>query len=729
MDNAYDPDVNASEIWIDKRVINGMTCLTFVDNGNGMNPNKLHKMLSFGYCEKEAVGNHQPIGHYGNGFKSGSMKLGKDALVFTRQKNTMSVGLLSQTYLNNIKAETVLVPIVSYSLPDKMRATSGDVKSNLNAILQHSIFKTEKELLRELESMDRLGTGTKIIIYNLAKNANGSLELDFDSDPKDIRNPETHVMDFSTINRIQVESKPKYKVSLRDYCSILYQKPRMKIVLRKEKVKTKLITKSLSQTETDTYRPTWAERPIPIRFGFTSQKNQEDYGILMYHKNRLIRAYEKIGYQRQPNELGVGVVGVVDSYFLTPIHNKQDFMRDDKYSAFMTNAAQKLNDYWNEKRGGVDQGKPPANYNQNVPDWTWAQCDNCLKWRRLTSGMRPENLPDKWFCHMNADAQFNRCDIPEEPEDEDEALSGATYKKTYKKQQQEQKTQRKLMEAERNKTKELILMAKERELAKKEQEIKRKAQQSGSGEISSSDGTTSNPNSMTPVQVRKMKRDLARLMSDKEAKEKELNELKRQKAVSERISLEYQEQARNLNLDELINNVNKKIEEESKAVSSTSETIQIKTEEGVIIDIIPVDQEPSSSGINKNNSCLGKRQVSSDKVVDLTLDSDNEDDNGPTASKVAKADQDVKPDVSKIKIEPGVVKQEKTEKSIPTLSDASVQTDKKTEKVAEVDSIRKRLCNFQNNVHKLLKMIVPDEDLGKPENVEDIVEAMIVHNS
>ena len=41
-----------------------------------------------------------------------------------------------------------------------------------------------------------------------------------------------------------------------------------------------------------------------------------------------------------------------------------------------------------------------------VPDWTWAQCDNCLQWRRLTTGMRSENLPDKWFCHMNSDAQF-----------------------------------------------------------------------------------------------------------------------------------------------------------------------------------------------------------------------------------------------------------------------------------------------------------------------------------
>lgn len=44
-DNAYDPDVNAKQIWIDKTVINDRICLTFTDNGNGMTADKLHKML------------------------------------------------------------------------------------------------------------------------------------------------------------------------------------------------------------------------------------------------------------------------------------------------------------------------------------------------------------------------------------------------------------------------------------------------------------------------------------------------------------------------------------------------------------------------------------------------------------------------------------------------------------------------------------------------------------
>ena len=72
--------------------------------------------FSFGYCEKTTVGNIQPIGYYGNGFKSGSMRLGKDALVFTRCLTSTSVGFLSQTYLAAISVDAVYVPIVTWQL-------------------------------------------------------------------------------------------------------------------------------------------------------------------------------------------------------------------------------------------------------------------------------------------------------------------------------------------------------------------------------------------------------------------------------------------------------------------------------------------------------------------------------------------------------------------------------------------------------------------------------------
>ena len=44
-DNAYDPDVSASELRIDYVPINGKACLVFSDNGNGMNMEHLQHML------------------------------------------------------------------------------------------------------------------------------------------------------------------------------------------------------------------------------------------------------------------------------------------------------------------------------------------------------------------------------------------------------------------------------------------------------------------------------------------------------------------------------------------------------------------------------------------------------------------------------------------------------------------------------------------------------------
>jgi hypothetical protein len=75
-------------------------------------------VFSFGFSHKSTDNSRRaPIGQYGNGFKSGSMRLGKDVVVFTKSRvGTYSVGMLSQTYLEAIDADTVLVPMVSWDL-------------------------------------------------------------------------------------------------------------------------------------------------------------------------------------------------------------------------------------------------------------------------------------------------------------------------------------------------------------------------------------------------------------------------------------------------------------------------------------------------------------------------------------------------------------------------------------------------------------------------------------
>ncbi|KAH3729516.1 hypothetical protein DPMN_055488 [Dreissena polymorpha] len=63
--------------------------------------------------------NNVKIGKFGNGFKAGSMRIGDDAMVFTRCKTSTSIGLLSQTYLKAIKAKYVIVPIVTWTPQNK----------------------------------------------------------------------------------------------------------------------------------------------------------------------------------------------------------------------------------------------------------------------------------------------------------------------------------------------------------------------------------------------------------------------------------------------------------------------------------------------------------------------------------------------------------------------------------------------------------------------------------
>ncbi|KAH0505408.1 RNA-binding protein 41 [Microtus ochrogaster] len=124
-DNAVDPDVSARTVFIDVEEVKNKPCLTFTDDGCGMTPHKLHRMLSFGFTDKVIKKSQCPIGVFGNGFKSGSMRLGKDALVFTKNGGTLTVGLLSQTYLECIQAQAVIVPIVPFSQQSNILPING----------------------------------------------------------------------------------------------------------------------------------------------------------------------------------------------------------------------------------------------------------------------------------------------------------------------------------------------------------------------------------------------------------------------------------------------------------------------------------------------------------------------------------------------------------------------------------------------------------------------------
>ncbi|KAM6934175.1 MORC family CW-type zinc finger protein 3a [Xenentodon cancila] len=450
IDNAYDPDVRAKQFWIDKTTVKGELCLSFMDNGNGLDYETMHKMLSFGYSDKTSVNGVEPIGIYGNGFKSGSMRLGRDAIVFSKSKSSVCVGMLSQTYLEKIGVNQIIVPIVCFEEKKPKKSSlfvKEEHKASLQDILRYSPFSTQEELLAEIDAINSPWstekTGSRVIIWNLRRTSAGTTEFDFERDRYDIRIPSEvyETLNESPLNPDRTVSyTPESIYSLRAYCSILYLKPRMQVMVRGQKVKSQLIAKSLAYISKDHYKPTFLNKRIPIIFGYNT-KSKDQYGIMMYHKNRLIKAYERVGCQLKANNKGVGVIGVIECNFLDPTHNKQSFNETDKYRKTMSSLAVKLEEYWNEIRFRRTKEDPtstvPVEDAMKRPDQNWVQCDDCLQWRKLPDGIDCSKLPDKWFCRMNPDPQFRSCQVEEEPEDSGD--DQPSYRKTYKQHEREDK--------------------------------------------------------------------------------------------------------------------------------------------------------------------------------------------------------------------------------------------------------------------------------------------------
>ncbi|XP_058148099.1 MORC family CW-type zinc finger protein 4 isoform X4 [Dasypus novemcinctus] len=263
-------------------------------------------------------------------------------------------------------------------------------------------------------------------LHRMLRNKDGKAELDFDTDQYDIL-----VSDFGTEEKDtgDVTSQlPETEYSLRAFCSILYMKPRMKIFLRQKKVTTQMIAKSLANVGYDIYKPTFTNKHVRITFGF-SCKNNNQFGVMMYHNNRLIKSFEKVGCQVKPiHGEGVGVIGVIECNFLKPAYNKQDFEYTKEYRLTIHALAQKLNAYWKEKTSQENfESSVIARPVPKIPDQTWVQCDECLKWRKLPGKVDPSTLPARWFCYYNSHPKYRRCSVPEEQEliDEDLCLSKA----------------------------------------------------------------------------------------------------------------------------------------------------------------------------------------------------------------------------------------------------------------------------------------------------------------
>ncbi|ESQ53466.1 hypothetical protein EUTSA_v10024673mg [Eutrema salsugineum] len=361
LDNAVDEIQNgATFVKIDKIDIvkDNSPALVFQDDGAGMDPDGIRKCMSLGYSSKKS---NTTIGQYGNGFKTSTMRLGADAIVFSRStrggKSTQSIGLLSYTFLRRTGQDDVVVPMIDIDISNDqpqpiIYGTPEDWSANLNILLKWSPFSTKDELLQQFED---IGThGTKVIIYNLWLNDEGIYELSFDDDDEDIRLRDENALDGKRVHTktLELRAHISYRLrhSLRAYTSMLYLKKfnNFKIILRGIPVEQYNIADELRHPETIMYKPQAAAMEYAateIKVGFIKEAPRFPMsGFNVYHKNRLIQPFWKVTLSGSAK--GNGVVGVLEANFIEPAHDKQDFERSTLYQRLEARLKKIIADYW-----------------------------------------------------------------------------------------------------------------------------------------------------------------------------------------------------------------------------------------------------------------------------------------------------------------------------------------------------------------------------------------------
>ncbi|XP_041439827.1 MORC family CW-type zinc finger protein 1-like isoform X2 [Xenopus laevis] len=371
-------DASASTLYIYSEPTSefqGGQLLCFLDDGCGMTQREACDLIYFGRSSKRFTSS-KFIGRYGNGLKSGSMRIGKDFILFTMKGDCMTCLLFSQTFCETEGLDELIVPILCWSQSTKKPSTESSdlVDMQMSIMNRYSPFKTERDLLKQFDYLYS-GHGTLIIVYNLKLMSNGEPELDF-------------FTDISNIINAGMKHRDVYSElwSLKSYISVLYVDPRMKVFVQATRVHNKQLIYSLyrprmypykmpslrtsvlreiknaevavknaklavadieqkmaalrkradhsNEKELDVLnvilinnkknldekcqilkekkREEKQSKHVYIKYGLNIENRSQD-GMFIYHNSRLIRMHEKVGRQLNKElSTGAGVLGLVN---------------------------------------------------------------------------------------------------------------------------------------------------------------------------------------------------------------------------------------------------------------------------------------------------------------------------------------------------------------------------------------------------------------------------------
>ncbi|XP_072578656.1 MORC family CW-type zinc finger protein 1 [Vulpes vulpes] len=402
LDNARDAGAARLDVFsVDNEKLQGGFMLCFLDDGCGMSPEEASDIIYFGTSKKRSS-TLKFIGQYGNGLKSGSMRIGKDFILFTKKEETMTCVFFSQTFCETEGLSEVVVPIPSWLTRTRESVTDDPQKfsTELSIIFKYSPFRNEAELMQQFDVIYGK-CGTLLVIYNLKLLLSGEPELDVKTDKEDI------------LVAGALEDFPE-RWSFRAYTSVLYFEPWMRIFIQAKRVKTKHLCYCLYRPRkylyvTSSFKEVFknevkkAEEAVkianlvlkeaqitvnqPDRTSLSSAKdalqkaledveakyktlkekrrelrkartlclffgvnieNRSQAGMFIYSNNRLIKMHEKVGPQLKLKSLfGAGVVGIVNIplEIMEPSHNKQEFLNVREYNHLLRVMGQYLVQY------------------------------------------------------------------------------------------------------------------------------------------------------------------------------------------------------------------------------------------------------------------------------------------------------------------------------------------------------------------------------------------------
>ncbi|OVA00682.1 zinc finger protein [Macleaya cordata] len=391
-----------------------------VDDGHGMSHHEIMVMLSLGH-ERPDVDDRDRIGRYGIGFKTGTMKLGRDVIVLTQTAGSRSIAFLSQSF--NEHKDNLEIPIVSYTRHGSIMEVDTSIQSessadyHLKAIKEFSPFN-EFFIGEKLGLFGENGKGTQIYIWNLDKwGSDFSLEWRKSNGRKSSSNEDDILIRSGRIRSRsgQISQKVPLDYSLRSYLEVIFLDPRMKIYVQGSLVKSRPLAKSLNKTKN--INGEIMGKPVQLTLGRCQQEWERlNCGIFLYWHGRLIEAYKRVGGMVHNADVGRGVIGVVDVTDVMSdgndvfVHNtKQGFLDSEAYAMLEKWLGDRSDEYWDEHFDTLLLKNCNALYK---PDHEWVQCDRCRKWRILSSGFDSSTLPEQWFCCL---PPYNgTCATPEE---------------------------------------------------------------------------------------------------------------------------------------------------------------------------------------------------------------------------------------------------------------------------------------------------------------------------